>query len=163
MTEKRQRLKNPLQLSTLLDSVFAGKPLQKRLREAHIWEVWQEAVGEKIASRARPLSFRDGILTVAVSGSAWLQQLSMMKPEIMQSLNEAAAEEIVKDIFFKQGKIPAAENEPAPLPSHKTPLSPEQTAKLEKMAEPLGDQELRAALISLIAAQRPDAHRKPTR
>jgi len=162
MAEKRQRLKNPLQLSTLLESVFSGKPLQKRLREARIWEVWQEAVGEKIASRARPLSFRDGILAVAVSGSAWLQQLSMMKLEIMQNLNEAADEEIVKDIYFKQGKIPVAEKVTAPTTSHKTPLSPEQTAKLEKMAEHLGDQELVAALIALIAAQRPDARRKPT-
>lgn len=163
MAEKRQRLKKPLQLSALIESVFAGKPLQKRLREARVWEVWREAVGDQIASRARPLSFRDGILTVAVSGSAWLQQLSLMKPEIIQNVNEAADEEIVKDIFFKQGKMPAAESEPAPLPRNKTHLSPEQQAKLEKMAEPLDDLELRAALIALIAAQRPDVRRKPTR
>lgn len=162
MAEKRKRLKNPLQLSTLLESVFAGKPLQKRLREARVWEVWQEAVGEKIASRAKPLSFRDGILTVAVSGSAWLQQLSLMKPEVIQNVNEAADEEIVKDIFFKQGKIAGVEKEQPPLPRPKTPLSAEQQAKLAKLAEPLGDQELSAALIALIAAQRPDARRKPT-
>lgn len=163
MTEKRQRLKKPLQLAALLESVFAGKPLQKRLREARIWEVWKGAVGEKIASRAKPLSFRDGILTVAVSGSAWLQQLSLMKPEIIQNVNGAADEEIVKDIFFKQGRIKDAVTEPSPLPRPKAPLSAEQKAKLEMLAEPLEDQELRAALIALIAAQRTDGRRKPTR
>lgn len=162
MAEKRKRLKHPLQLSALLESVFAGKPLQKRLREARVWEVWQEAVGEQIASRAKPLSFRDGVLTVAVSGSAWLQQLSLMKPEIIQNLNEAAGEAIVRDIFFKQGKISATEKEPAPLPRKKAPLSAQQQAKLAQLAEPLGDQELGAALIALIAAQRPDVRRKPT-
>lgn len=162
MAEKRQRLKSPLQLSTLLESVFAGKPLQKRLREARVWEVWTEAVGEQIASRAKPLSFRDGILTVAVSGSAWLQQLSLMKPEIIENVNDAAGEVIVRDMFFKQGKVSGAEKEPAPLPRHKTPLSAQQQAKLAKLAEPLGDQELRDALIALIAAQQPDEHRKPT-
>ena len=162
MAEKRQRLKNPLQLSALLESVFAGKPLQKRLREARIWEVWQEAVGEQIASRAKPLSFRDGILTVAVTSSSWLQQLSLMKPEIIQNVNEAAGEEIVKDFFFKQGKIAAGEIEPPPQLRHKIPLTAEQQAKLARLTEPLDDQELRAALIDLIAAQRPDAHRKPT-
>jgi hypothetical protein len=162
MAEKRPRLKRPLQLANLLESVFAGKPLQKRLREAHVWEVWQEAVGQQIAARAKPLSFRDGILTVAVAGSAWLQQLSLMKQEIIQNVNEAAEDEIVTDIFFKQGKVTAIEAPPEPTPLSKKPLTADKKAKLAELAAPLEDQELRDALISLIAAQQPDGRRKPT-
>lgn len=162
MAEKRPRLKRPLPLHSLLEAVFAGKPMEKRLREARVWQVWGEAVGPQIAAKSQPAAFRDGTLTVRVAGSAWLQQLSLMKREIVDQLNEAIGAPLVIDLFFKQGRLdelPAESTAPAPP---KRQLSDAERQRLAEVAAPVSDPELRAAFMALFASQLADAPRSET-
>ena len=153
MAEKRGRMKQPLAIAGLLDTVFNGLPLEKRLREARIWLVWNEAVGAQVAAKAGPVSLRDGVLTVRVAGSAWLQQLSMLKFEMIDQLNTAAGETIVRDIFFKQGGPVAPEQERPAERRRRRKLSPAEKERLLEMTEAVADPELRDTLIALCAAQ----------
>jgi hypothetical protein len=160
MAEKRLKMKQPLPLASLLERVFAGQPAEKRLRESRVWQVWGETVGEQIAGKSQPAAFRDGTLTVRVSGSAWLQQLSLMKQDIIQQLNAAVGEPLVTDIFFKQGSLPGQPEQsekPAPL---KRKLSEAEKQRLAELAAPVADPELRAALMALFSSQLADARRK---
>lgn len=153
MAEKRPRLKRPLPLHSLLDGVFAGKPVERRLRESRVWQVWGEAVGPQIAAKSQPAAFRDGTLTVRVTGSAWMQQLSLMKQEIIAQLNEAIGADLVVDIFFKQGRLdelPAENSAPA---APKRELTAAEQQRLAELAAPVADPELRAALMALFASQ----------
>lgn len=162
MAEKRPRMKRPLPLTSLLDGVFAGKPVEKRLREARVWQVWNEAVGPQIAAKSQPAAFRDGTLTVRVTGSAWMQQLSLMKREIIDQVNEAIGTPLVIDIFFKQGRLdelPAAS--PAPAPP-KRQLTAAERQRLAEVAAPVADPDLRAAFMALFASQLADAPRSET-
>jgi hypothetical protein len=153
-------MKQPLPLAALLDAVFAGKPAEQRLRESKIWQVWEEVVGAQIAAKSHPAAFRDGTLTVRVSGSAWLQQLSLMKQEMIRHLNEAIGAPLVNDIFFKQGSLPTqAAKSVAPLPP-KRKLTEAEKAQLAELATPVADPELRAALVSLISSQLAASSRK---
>lgn len=151
MAEKRPRLKRPLPLSDLLEAVFAGKPIQKRLRELKVWQVWEEAVGHQIASRAEPSAFREGVLTVRVAGSAWMQQLSLMKQEIISNLNESAGETIVTDIFFKQGAITPLPSKPEPYTPPSRDLTTAEKALITGQCDSIADPELRNALETLMA------------
>jgi len=160
MAEKRPKMKQPLPLAALLEAVFAGKPAERRMREAKVWQVWEEAVGAQIAAKSEPAAFRDGTLTVRVAGSAWLQQLSLMKPDIIRHLNEAVGAPLVSDIFFKQGslrQLPAERQEVRP-PQRK--LSEAEKRRLAELAAPVADPELRAALTALFSSQLADARRK---
>lgn len=153
MTEKRPKMKRPLPLSSLLESVFAGKPVQKRLREAKAWQFWEEAVGSHIASKATPVAFRDGTLTVRVSGSAWMQQLSLLKLDIISNLNDATGLPLVNDLFFRQGTIQKKEIQPALAAVQKHPLSDMELQHLREMTAAIADPDVRDAFIALFAAQ----------
>lgn len=151
MAEKRARMKYPAPIADLIASVFAGKPVQKRLHELKIWQVWEEAVGPQIAAKAKPAGIRDGILVVKVASSPWMQQLSLMKPEIMGQLNSMAGEQLVKEILFKAGAVAPQRKEPAASPRTPRTLRPEEEQWLQEQAAVIDDPELRRTFCSLIA------------
>lgn len=153
MAEKRPRMKRPLQVSALLESVFAGTPAQKRIREAKAWQFWEEAVGSHIAGKATPVAFRDGTLTIRVSGSAWMQQLSLMKREIISQLNDAIGYPLVNDLFFRQGTVLKKEDEPAAGGVQKRSLTESEQRLLHERTAAVADPELREAFISLFSSQ----------
>ncbi len=141
-------MKSPSELSTLLPSLFSDKPLGKRLRESVIWRVWDKAVGQPIASKARPAAFRQGVLTVAVTSAPWMQQLGFLKQQLMDAVNNALGEEMITEIQLRAGT-------PLPPPSPPAPpfrrlnrqLSPEEEARIQREAAAIPDEELRAAII----------------
>jgi predicted nucleic acid-binding Zn ribbon protein len=157
---KRPKMKRPASVSELLSSIFSGKPAGSRLKEGKIWEVWNSAVGPQIASRARPTAIRNGILTVAVNSSPWLQQLNFLKVGIRDKLNEAIGEEMIKDIFLKAGTFkeePSEEKIPKPS---KRPLTAQEEAVIAKTTEEIIDPELRKTLASLFESQLSSNSRK---
>jgi hypothetical protein len=109
-----------------------------------------------------PVAFRDGTLTVRVSGSAWMQQLSMMKHDIIHHLNSAIGETLVTDLFFRQGAVHAKEAELSKEPVQKRPLTSAEKALLLERTAAVADPELRDAFISLFSSQLADSPRKQT-
>ena len=158
--EKRPRMKRPVPVSDLLESAFSGKPVQKRLRDIKVWQVWEEAVGPQIASKAYPAAIRDGVLTLRVKGSAWMQQLSLMKHDIVAHLNSAIGEQVVSDLVFKQGTVGMPRDEQPEARPEKRQLTKDERDSLEKIVSPVQQQELREAFITLFSSQIADAPRK---
>lgn len=157
--EKRPKMKHPMPVSDLLDSAFSGKPVQKRLRDLKVWQVWEEAVGTQIASKASPATMRNGVLTLKVKSSAWMQQLSLMKHELISHLNSAIGEQIVSELVFKQGIIDKFHEEPPEPAPEKRKLSKHEKESLEKIVSPVKEQELRDAFIALFSSQLADSPR----
>ena len=151
MAEKRQRMKRPAPVSELLAAAFHGKPAEKRLKEGKIWLIWDAAVGPQIAGRARPVSFRDGILTVAVASAPWMQQLTFLKTGMIEKLNGRLGCELVREIYLKAG-LP--ESSP---PRNKTavrksrPLKADEKLRIAEETASIPDPELREGFASLFA------------
>jgi predicted nucleic acid-binding Zn ribbon protein len=70
-----------------------------------IWDVWDTAVGKPIAMNAKPDSFKDGLLLVNVSSSAWIHQLKFLEKDMILNINKHLDQQIVKQLRFKIGKI----------------------------------------------------------
>ena len=70
-----------------------------------IWEVWDEAVGRPIAMNAKPDAFKDGVLSVNVSSSAWIHQLKFLEKEMISNLNTHLDAPLITRIRFKIGRI----------------------------------------------------------
>ena len=71
---------------------------------------WAECVGPAIAAVTEPLRVSDGTLVVAVSTSAWMMELNMMKAELMRHLNAGkSANARIKAIAFVMGDGEAAQ------------------------------------------------------
>jgi hypothetical protein len=151
MAEKRAKMNRPCAVADLLGDVFHGTPTEKRLREGKIWLVWETAVGRQIANRARPASFRDGTLTLAVSSAPWMQQLSFLKKGIMEKVNSMLGEELVRDIYLKAGKGEQVKTETIPVKRPNRPLSAAEKQKIAEQTDSVSDPELRGVLAELLA------------
>ncbi len=144
-------MSRPRPVADLLTEALRGKPAERRLKEGRIWLLWDEAVGERIASLARPVGFRDGTLTVAVANAPWMQQLNFLKGGIVEKLNSLLGGPVVRDIYLKAGR--AAPPVEAP-PEHRPPSRELTSAEREFVAaetEPVEDPELREIISRLMA------------
>lgn len=53
---------------------------------------WNEIVGEFLGQRSHPDRYDRGVVWVSVEGSAWAQEMRMLREEILDKLNERAGE-----------------------------------------------------------------------
>lgn len=66
-----------------------------------VFQEWTYLAGERFSGRARPVSFADGILTVAVTGSSFLSILQMYeRPRILKEMKKKF---LIQDIVLKLG------------------------------------------------------------
>jgi predicted nucleic acid-binding Zn ribbon protein len=150
MGPTRSRNPAPAALADLLREILRSKPAGKRLREGKIWDVWEEAVGKQIASRARPVKVSDGLLTVAVATSPWMQQLTFLKREICDKINILAGEELVRDLYLKAGKVETERREKPPKMKSRR-LTADEDAFVTREASAVADPEVREALRRLMS------------
>lgn len=154
MAEKRKKMHRPAPITALLSGVFQGEPLQERLKEGKIWLIWDATVGEQIANRAQPASIRNGVLTVVVASSAWMQQLNFLKTGIREKLNSAIGEELVKDIYLKGG-LPCRTAAPLRGETVKArELTAIDRAWIDKQLADVGETELQESLRHLLEKHR---------
>lgn len=150
MAEKRRRMPRAAAVGDLLAAIFHGKPAGKRLKEGKIWLIWNDCVGEQIASHARPAAFRDGTLTLCVDSAPWMQQLNFLKKQLMEKLNARLGEELVREIFLKAGTVlpPDPPQEPPQRP--RQTLTQDEEARIATLTGSITDDELRDTLEQLI-------------
>lgn len=113
-----------------------------------MWEVWDEAVGEAIARKARPTRIQHGRLFVTVSNSVWMQELQFSKARMKDAVNRKLGEPVVKDIFFVVGRVRDTVSQPPSPP--RRPLPPFN----ELQVPALGRSDLESAFAALLAARR---------
>jgi len=75
--------------------------LEKRIKERQCLLLWDEVVGEKLASVSQAEDIKDGVIFVSAKDSIWGQELFNFKGLIIRKLNAKIGEEIVKDIKVK--------------------------------------------------------------
>jgi hypothetical protein len=144
----------PAPVSALLGSVLRGTPAEKRLHEGRIWQVWEQAVGSRIALHAVPSAFREGVLTLTVDSAPWMQQLSYLKQELIAKVNGELAEEMVKEIYLKAGPVRKPEPPPKPWVQKRRQLSAEELAWIAEQSQAVADPDLRAVFESLLRKDR---------
>uniref|UniRef100_A0A831XFZ2 DUF721 domain-containing protein n=1 Tax=Geobacter metallireducens TaxID=28232 RepID=A0A831XFZ2_GEOME len=151
MGEARSRMPRPRPVADLLTEALRGKPAERRLKEGRIWILWDEAVGERIASRARPVAFRDGTLTVAVANAPWMQQLNFLKGGIVEKLNVLLGGPIVRDIYLKAGTVEAPVEAPPEPPRPVRQLTRAEQEFVATETKSIEDPELRDIISRLMA------------
>ena len=92
-------------LASTIEKILRDRGWGAKLKEYRIYGVWEKAVGKGIARHARPAGMRGKKLTVIVDSSAWMQQLSMLKPEIMGKVNQHLREDAIESITLKLGEF----------------------------------------------------------
>ncbi len=136
--------------SQTLGRILKARSMQSRLYEYRIFSEWERTVGRAIALHARPSSLRGSKLMLVVDSPAWMQQLSLMKPQIREKLNAGLGRESVREITLRLGEVAAQDREEPSEERGGAALTPEEREKIEQHLHGVGDDDTRAMLRSLI-------------
>ncbi|GIK31511.1 MAG: DUF721 domain-containing protein [Fimbriimonadaceae bacterium] len=101
-------------LREILAKDVVGPEVARTARALAIMRRWREVVGEELAARSWPDRYSKGSLWVAVQGSAWAQELRMLKTPILSKLNALAGEPLFVNVRFGVRALPLQEEAAAP-------------------------------------------------
>ncbi len=137
-------------LGTTIEKMLNRRGLASKLKEYRLFGQWEQAVGAVIARHAQPSAIRAKKLTVTVDSSAWMQQLSLLRPEILSRVNACLGEEAVEAITLRLGELdlPAAPRH-EPQPPRGT-LDAEERGKVESYVAAIADPEVRESFRRMI-------------
>ena len=94
--------KKPSALSDVLAGVLRDSGIAERVEQARLIPEWPTLVGTQIAAVTEPTSIAaDGTMFVRVTTNAWMNELSLMEPELIRVLNIHASARRVKKIRFE--------------------------------------------------------------
>lgn len=77
-------------------------------RVATVMGLWDRAMPPRIAKNARPVRLFRGTLTVHVATSAWAQELTLAKTDLLAWLNKRAPDAGVRDLRARVGPLTTA-------------------------------------------------------
>ena len=102
-------------IDKLLKPALQSEELLQHSRAQRVMIRWEEIVGEGLARRSWPDRFTRGTVWVAVTGSAWAQELRLMKETILARLNAEANEpNLFTNIRFGVRALPTEAEIPPP-------------------------------------------------
>jgi predicted nucleic acid-binding Zn ribbon protein len=96
------RRRAPRPLSFALERVTAS--LEPATTLARVQGCWAEAVGETLAAITKPVSQREGTVTVTCDSSLWTEELKMMETDLLARLNALLPEPAVERLRFTTGR-----------------------------------------------------------
>jgi len=126
-----------------------------------LWH-WPEIVGDFIARNTSPQGIRKDTLYIYSDNSALRNELQMMMPQIVQSVNNYAGQKMIAKVAFSKRwekadsegideirLAPAAADEHMGRERRKMPLSPGEMQAAEKLGEAAADEEIGRAVSNL--------------
>lgn len=136
-----------------LDSIFEKIKKNLKITESYdLGKVWEEVVGDIISHISLPVSFYEGKLTVSVKDPIWMNQLNLMKKQIIPMINQKVGKELIKDIKFKvefTGSKKKNEKTERYLSLDDVELKKEDLTFIENSISPIKDDDLRESLKKL--------------
>ena len=138
----RKSMRAPERLEAIIDR--AGETRFAPDRPPIGASVWRDAVGARIADRARPLSLQDGVLTLLVTSSVWAHELSLLTDDVRGRLEERGF--AVRELRFRVGQLPANERATQPRTFRTVPARGPTPHELRAVLAAVGDAELRAII-----------------
>lgn len=153
---ERPKLRKAEAVAELLKKLLGDKGLDERLPRYQAWLAWDEIVGAQIAKRARPLRIREKILEVRVDHPVWMQQLQMLKPQILKKLHEQLPDCDIEDIYLRRGspqRQTTAPEEPK-IEWQKENLSDTELAMVEQSLSGLKDEDLKDEMRQIFIRQK---------
>ncbi len=133
-------------VSLTLGALMKARGLQSRLSEYRIFGQWEKTVGSVIAGHAQPVAVRGSKLFLAVDSPAWMQQLSLLKPEIIEKVNRSLGKQAIRELGLNLGEVAALQTRAEDEVRAAVDLTADERAKIESTVAAIGDGDVRQAL-----------------
>ncbi|MBS4029524.1 MAG: DUF721 domain-containing protein [Ignavibacteriales bacterium] len=91
----------PKELNTILQTAIQSLGLSHGIAQGRVLNEWKNIVGEHIAKVTEADYFDKETLVVKATSSAWRNELTFYKQEILKKITSLVGEGIVKEIRFR--------------------------------------------------------------
>ncbi len=91
----RKEVKN---LGNVLTEYLRAQGLETPLLQTHLINAWETVAGKTVARYTQEKFIQNQVLFVKIVNPALRQDLSMMRSQLVQKLNQAAGSQIITDI-----------------------------------------------------------------
>lgn len=96
----RRSDKGPEPLGDIIPKSLDRLGIERDLDDYRLWQAWDEVVGDAIRRNAEPVRLDGKRLVVAARNASWMQELTMMRAEILARLNDWMGREVISEIFI---------------------------------------------------------------
>ncbi len=93
-----------------MQSILDHLDAQGHFGIVRLMKVWPGVVGEIIARRTEVQSLKFHTAVVKVSGAMWIQELNLMKTQILSRLREVLHDDTVRELRFVKGTLSRREH-----------------------------------------------------
>ncbi len=94
------RWKTPRSLGEILKQTLEKWDLATTFKRYEVMGEWETIVGVGTAKKSRPLKFQGENMWVEVDHPAWVQELTLLKPEIIKKIKAKFPKTGIKNIRF---------------------------------------------------------------
>jgi len=140
----KRRHRRPEPIAVALQPIIEKLDAEGHFGLVRLAQVWPEMVGEAIARRTEVGGLKFHTATIRVSTAMWIQELNLLKGEILARLQARLGADVVRDLRFVKGHLSRRER-PRLKPVAR---APRKAIELPELKDP----ELRRAFESLIEA-----------
>ena len=88
-------------LKIALQRALNERGLERELRGWDAVKEWARVVGPHIAEHSRATAYNQGALEVEVDGSAWMQELTILKKKLILKLNSELGSNSVRELRYR--------------------------------------------------------------
>ncbi len=92
---------NTQSIAEVIRAYLRESRLEKPLKERQLVQSWETLLGKSVSRATSKIYLKEGRLFVHLSSSVVKNELFMLQDEILKKLNDAAGEDLVKEIVFR--------------------------------------------------------------
>ena len=148
----------------ILGGLLKNRQLVSSMRRVMVMRLWEQVVGGIVAQKSWPEKVADGVLTVGVTTHAWVEELNLIKPQIIARYRQLLGRNILRDVEFRVARRKARKEDtmrqtaPAlyPLPGEAVTVKPVPMQVFDGVSNP----EIRELLTPAFARIRAERERK---
>ncbi|MCB9914478.1 MAG: DUF721 domain-containing protein [Planctomycetes bacterium] len=101
MSGRGRTRREPVSLREAMHGFLRESGLALKLEHAQVYRAWSDALGERLARRARPVRFQFGELAVEVESSTHLHELQNFTGEAFRAeANRRLGDERIKKVVY---------------------------------------------------------------
>ena len=95
----------PQQIGITIAELMARRGYGQVEWREQVWQVWQAAAGEQLASKCCLGQIRRGVVEVTVASSSILQELAFRKQELLRKMQHSLPNAKIRDLRFRVGEV----------------------------------------------------------
>lgn len=123
----------------VLDRLLKRFGLEVQHRAWELDQRWEETVGPQIASHTAVMEIKYRKLFVIVDSSAWMQQLTFLKNNLLSVINATFDKPMIRDIVFRVGSLPSKPSRSSEPRPYRRSLSEKEQSALSDILRPVAD------------------------